>query len=185
MLTGGHNECNFDVDVEFSDDPRRQTGTVEFRMADNNRDAGRNPGKRPVTDDMTEESRRRVDDIVAQVDAEMDRRARRAMHDRYWGWYPTTIRERVPPPRHPGDTSTGQRLPPLDVPFERAFAAHVAFTQREVRRNAELSDEVRVLREKNDHLERRNDRLEEQIDKMTFIPSGTHFDAFKHGNFLE
>ncbi|KAD2805441.1 hypothetical protein E3N88_38818 [Mikania micrantha] len=30
MLTGGHNECNSDVDVGFSDDPLRQTETVEF-----------------------------------------------------------------------------------------------------------------------------------------------------------
>ncbi|KAD3066521.1 hypothetical protein E3N88_34401 [Mikania micrantha] len=32
MLTGGHNECNFDVDVGFSNDLQRQTGTVEFRL---------------------------------------------------------------------------------------------------------------------------------------------------------
>ncbi|KAC9871546.1 hypothetical protein E3N88_45155 [Mikania micrantha] len=139
-------------------------------MADND-DARGNPGKRPVTDEQTAESRRRVDNIVAQVDAEMDRRARRMMRDRHWGWYPTTIQEwiigeRVPPPQYPRDTSAGHRLPPLDVPLERAFAAHVAYTRRETRRNAEFSDEVRVLREKNDRLERRNDRLEEQVETL-------------------
>ncbi|KAC9605570.1 hypothetical protein E3N88_45570 [Mikania micrantha] len=52
------------------------------------------------------------------------------------------------------------------MPMERAFAAHVAVTRRELRRNAELSDEVRVLREKNDRLERRSDRLEEEKDRL-------------------
>ncbi|KAD5507687.1 hypothetical protein E3N88_15390 [Mikania micrantha] len=36
------------------------------------------------------------------------------------------------------------------------------FTRREARKNGELSDEVRVLREKNERLERRNDSLQEQ-----------------------
>ncbi|KAD5802775.1 hypothetical protein E3N88_14135 [Mikania micrantha] len=97
-------------------------------MANHNDDARRNPGKRPVSDELIEESRRRVDDIVAPVDAEMDWRARRMMHDR------------VPPPRCPGDTSSGRRLPPLGVPLEQAFAAHVVYTRREARRNGELSD---------------------------------------------
>ena len=72
-------------------------------MAENDNDARRNSGKCPVSDELTEESHQRVHDIVAQVDEEMDRRARRATHDRFWGWYPMTIREwidglRVPPP---------------------------------------------------------------------------------------
>ncbi|KAD2060939.1 hypothetical protein E3N88_41931 [Mikania micrantha] len=170
-LTGGHNECNIDVDVGFSDDPRRQMETVEFRMADNNRDANRNPGKRPAIDDLTEESRRRIDSIVAQVDAEMERRAQMLARERYWGWLPNLLRdwvvgERVPTPRYKGDTSEGPRLPALGMPMERAFAAHVAVTRRELRRHAELADEVRVLREKNDRLERRSDRLEEQNDRL-------------------
>ncbi|KAD2393631.1 hypothetical protein E3N88_40608 [Mikania micrantha] len=111
-------------------------------MADNNGNADRNPGRRPAIDDLTEDSRRRIDSIVAQVDAEMERR--------------TQI----------GDTSEGPRLPALGMPMERAFAAHVAVTRREVRRKAELSDEVRVLREKNDRLERRSDRLEEEKDRL-------------------
>ncbi|KAD3337713.1 hypothetical protein E3N88_33233 [Mikania micrantha] len=65
-----------------------------------------------------------------------------------------------------GDTSEGPRLPALGMPMERAFAAHVDVTRRELRRNAELSDEVRVLREKNDRLERRSDRLEEQNERL-------------------
>ncbi|KAD4385712.1 hypothetical protein E3N88_25881 [Mikania micrantha] len=93
------------------------------------------------------------------------------MHDRFWGWYPMTIREwiegeRVPPPRYPSDTSTGHRLPPLGVPMEWAFAAHVAYTRREARRNHELSDEVRVLCEKNQRLQRRNDSLQEEVETL-------------------
>ncbi|KAD5803437.1 hypothetical protein E3N88_14797 [Mikania micrantha] len=137
----------------------------------NNDDTSRNRGRRPVIDNLTAESRRRVDDIVAQVDAEMDRRARQAARARYWGWLPMVIQEwiigeRVPSPRYPGDTSAGHRLPSLGVPMEQAFAAHVAFTRREAMRSGELSDEVRVLREKNDHLERRNDSLQEQVETL-------------------
>ncbi|KAD7117165.1 hypothetical protein E3N88_04433 [Mikania micrantha] len=137
----------------------------------NNEDTSRNPGRRPATDDLTAESRRRVDDIVAQVDAEMDRRARHAARARHWGWLPMMIQEwiigeRVPPYRYPGDTSPGHRLPPLGVLLEQAFAAHVACTRREIWRNGELSDEVRVLREKNDRLERHNDRLEAQVETL-------------------
>ncbi|KAD6454491.1 hypothetical protein E3N88_09197 [Mikania micrantha] len=137
----------------------------------NNDDTSRNPGRRSATDDLTTESRRRVHDIVAQVDAEMDRRARDAARARHWGWLPTIIQgwiigERVPPYRFPGDTTPGHRLPPLGVPLEQAFAAHVACTRREIWRTGELSDEVRVLREKNDQLERQNDRLEERNDRL-------------------
>ncbi|KAD1228661.1 hypothetical protein E3N88_43125 [Mikania micrantha] len=126
-LTGCHNECNIDVDVGFSDNPRRQMETVEFRIADNNRDANRNPGKRPAVDDLTEESRRRIDSIVAQVDTEMERRAQMLARERYWGWLPNLLRdwvvgERVPTPRYKGDTSEGPRLPALGMPMERAFA---------------------------------------------------------------
>ncbi|KAD4585610.1 hypothetical protein E3N88_23211 [Mikania micrantha] len=140
-------------------------------MTDNNRDANRNPGKRPAVDDLTKESRRRIDSIVAQVDAEMERRAQMLARERYWGWLPNLLRdwvvgERVPTPRYKGDTSEGPRLPALGMPMERAFAAHVAVTRRELWRNAELSDEVRVLREKNDRLERRSDRLEERNDRL-------------------
>ncbi|KAD2805265.1 hypothetical protein E3N88_38642 [Mikania micrantha] len=64
------------------------------------------------SDDQTEDSRRRIDDIVAQVDAEMARRAQKLARDRYWGWLPTIIQdwvlgERVPPLRHKGDTTEG------------------------------------------------------------------------------
>ncbi|KAC9534213.1 hypothetical protein E3N88_45684 [Mikania micrantha] len=140
-------------------------------MADNNGNANRNPGKRPAVDDLTEDSRRRIDGIVAQVDAEMERRTQMLARERYWGWLPSLLlqwimAERVPTPRYRGDTSEGPRLPALGMPMERAFAAHVAVTRRELRRNAELSDEVRVLREKNDRLERRSDRLEEQNDRL-------------------
>ncbi|KAD2393100.1 hypothetical protein E3N88_40077 [Mikania micrantha] len=105
------------------------------------------------------------------VDAEMERRAQMLARERYWGWLPNLLRdwvvgERVPTPRYRGDTSEGPRLPALGMPMERAFAAHVAVTRRELRRDAELSDEVRVLREKNDRLERRSDRLEEQNDRL-------------------
>ncbi|KAD5803434.1 hypothetical protein E3N88_14794 [Mikania micrantha] len=136
----------------------------------NNEDTSRNPGRRSATDDLTE-SRRRVHDIVSQVDAEMDRRARDAARARYWGWFPTMIQEwiigeRVPLYRYPDDMTPGHRLPPLGVPLEQAFAAHVACTRREIWRSGELSDEVRVLREKNDRLERRNDRLEERNDRL-------------------
>ncbi|KAD4384718.1 hypothetical protein E3N88_24886 [Mikania micrantha] len=139
-------------------------------MADGN-DANRNATRLTTTDDMVAESRRRVHDIVAQVDAEMDRRARHAARARHWGWLPTMIQEwiigeRVPPYRFPGDTTPGHRLPSLGVPLEQAFAAHVACTRREMWRSGELSDEVRVLREKNDRLERRNDRLEERNDRL-------------------
>ncbi|KAD3641157.1 hypothetical protein E3N88_30381 [Mikania micrantha] len=142
-----------------------------IRMADNNGNANRNPGKRPAVDDLTEDSRRRIDSIVAQVDAEMERRTQMLARERYWGWLPSLllqwiVAERVPTPRYRGDTSEGPRLPALGMPMERAFAAHVAVTRRELRRNAELSDEVRVLREKNDRLERRSDRLEEQNDRL-------------------
>ncbi|KAD3641478.1 hypothetical protein E3N88_30702 [Mikania micrantha] len=101
----------------------------------------------------------------------MDRRARDAARTRHWGWLPTMIQEwitgeRVPPYRFPGDTTPGRRLPPLGVPLEQAFVAHVACTRREIWRSGELSDEVRVLREKNDRLERRNDRLEERNSRL-------------------
>ncbi|KAD3640028.1 hypothetical protein E3N88_29251 [Mikania micrantha] len=71
--------------------------------------------------------------------------------NRYWGWLPNLLRdwvlgEQVPPLRYKGDTSEGPRLPALGMPMERAFAAHVAVTRRELRRNAELSDEVETLR---------------------------------------
>ncbi|KAD4384895.1 hypothetical protein E3N88_25063 [Mikania micrantha] len=140
-------------------------------MADSNGSAGRNPGKRPAIDDLTEDSRRRIDSIVAQVDAEMERRTQMLARERYWGWLPSLLlrwieTERVPTPRYRGDTSEGPRLPALGMPMERAFAAHVAVTRREFRRSAELSDEVRVLREKNDRLERRSDRLEEEKDRL-------------------
>ncbi|KAD3067839.1 hypothetical protein E3N88_35719 [Mikania micrantha] len=62
-------------------------------MDDNNRDANRNPGKRPAVDDLTEESRRRIDSIVAQVDAEMERRAQMLARERYWGWLPNLLRD--------------------------------------------------------------------------------------------
>ncbi|KAD6796311.1 hypothetical protein E3N88_07207 [Mikania micrantha] len=113
-------------------------------MADNNNDS-RNSDRLPTTDDMAAESRRRVNDIVAQK------------------WI---IEERVPPYRYPGDTSPGHRLPPLGVPLEQAFTAHVACTRREIWRSGELSDEVRILREKNDLLERHNDRLEKQVETL-------------------
>ncbi|KAD4585614.1 hypothetical protein E3N88_23215 [Mikania micrantha] len=58
------------------------------------------------------------------------------------------------------------RLPPLGVPLEQAFAAHVPCTRREIWRHRELSDEVRVLREKSDRLERHNERLEEQVEAL-------------------
>ncbi|KAD4179717.1 hypothetical protein E3N88_28308 [Mikania micrantha] len=103
-------------------------------MADNNGDANRNPGKRPAVDDLTKESRRRIDNIVAQVDAEMERRAQMLARERYWGWLPNLLRD------------LGPRLPALGMPMERAFAAHVAVTRRELWRNAELSDEVETLR---------------------------------------
>ncbi|KAD5803501.1 hypothetical protein E3N88_14861 [Mikania micrantha] len=136
-----------------------------------NEGTSRNPRRRSVTDDLTMESRRRVDDIVAQVDAEMDRQARDAARARPWGWLPTIIQgwiigERVPPYRYPGDTTPGHRLPSLGVPLEQAFAAHVACTRRKIWRTGELSNEVRVLREKNDRLERQNDRLEECNDRL-------------------
>ncbi|KAD4584206.1 hypothetical protein E3N88_21807 [Mikania micrantha] len=131
---------------------------TSLRMADNN-NANGNSARLTTTGNMVAESRRRVHDIVAQVDAEMDRRARHAARARHWGWLPTMIQEwiigeRVPPYRFPGDTTPGHRLPPLGVPLEQAFAAHVACTRREIWRSGELSDEVRVLREKNDRLER-------------------------------
>ncbi|KAD3640948.1 hypothetical protein E3N88_30171 [Mikania micrantha] len=151
-----------------------ETGAMLVLPADpgmaNNEDTNRSSSRRSATDDLTE-SRRRVHEIVAQVDAEMDRRARDAARSRHWGWLPTMIQEwiigkRVPPYRYPGDTTPGHRLPPLGVPLEQAFAAHVACTRREIWRSGELSDEVRVLREKNDRLERRNDRLEERNDRL-------------------
>ncbi|KAD2275733.1 hypothetical protein E3N88_41504 [Mikania micrantha] len=80
-----------------------------------NIDDSRNPGKRSVIDDLTEESRRH-----------------------------SGTGERVPPPRYPGDTSAGRRLPSLRAPLEQALA-HVAFTRREAMRNGELSDEVAQL----------------------------------------
>ncbi|KAD5508084.1 hypothetical protein E3N88_15787 [Mikania micrantha] len=129
--------------------------TSSLRMADSNINANRSAARPTGTDDLAAESRRRIDDIVAQVDAEMDRRARDAARARYWGWLPTILQswiveERVPPYRYPGDTTPGHRLPPFGVPMEQAFAAHVACTRREVWRGRELTDEVRVLREKND-----------------------------------
>ncbi|KAD6454495.1 hypothetical protein E3N88_09201 [Mikania micrantha] len=140
-------------------------------MADSNSNANRSAARPTGTDDLAAESRRRIDDIVAQVDAEMDRRARDAARARHWGWLPTIIQgwiigERVPPYRFPGDTTPGHRLPSLGVPLEQAFAAHVAYTRREIGRTRELSDEVRVLREKNDRLERQNERLEGRNDRL-------------------
>ncbi|KAD4586503.1 hypothetical protein E3N88_24104 [Mikania micrantha] len=133
----------------------------------NNDSTGRNADRLPTTDDMATESRRRIDDIVVQVDAEMDRRARDATRARYWGWLPAILQswiveERVPPYRYPGDTAPGHRLPPFGVPMEQAFAAHVACTRREVWKTRGLSEEVRTLHEKNDRLERQNDRLEKR-----------------------
>ncbi|KAD3641847.1 hypothetical protein E3N88_31071 [Mikania micrantha] len=95
---------------------------------------------------MAAESRRRVESIVAQVDAEMDRRARDSARARYWGWLPAIIQswiieERVPPYRYPGDTTPGHRLPPLGVSTEQAFAAHVACTRQVIRKSRELTDE--------------------------------------------
>ncbi|KAD3067267.1 hypothetical protein E3N88_35147 [Mikania micrantha] len=144
---------------------------TSLRMADNNSNANRSAARPTGTDDLAAESRRRIDDIVAQVDAEMDRRARHAERARYWGWLPQVIRgwiiaERVPTPRYRSDAPTDHRLPPLGVPLEQAFAAHVAFSRREAMRSGELSNEVRVLREKNDRLERQNDRLEERNDRL-------------------
>ncbi|KAD6454558.1 hypothetical protein E3N88_09264 [Mikania micrantha] len=74
----------------------------------------------------------------------MDRRARHAERARYWGWLPQVIQgwiiaERVPTPRYRSDTPTDHRLPPLGVPLEQAFAAHVAFSRREAMRSGELS----------------------------------------------
>ncbi|KAD5507518.1 hypothetical protein E3N88_15221 [Mikania micrantha] len=96
-----------------------------LRMADNNSNANRSAARPTDTDDLAAESRRRIDDIVAQ------------------GWI---IGERVPPYRFPGDTTPGHRLPPLGVPLEQAFAAHVACTRREIWRTGELSSEVETLR---------------------------------------
>ncbi|KAD4586096.1 hypothetical protein E3N88_23697 [Mikania micrantha] len=140
-------------------------------MADNNINANRSATRPTGTDDLAAESRRRIDDIVAQVDAEMDRRAQHAERARYWGWLPQIIRgwiiaERVPTPRYRSDAPTDHRLPPLGVPLEQAFAAHVAFSRREAMRSGELSNEVRVLREKIDRLERQNERLEERNDRL-------------------
>ncbi|KAD4584341.1 hypothetical protein E3N88_21942 [Mikania micrantha] len=115
-------------------------------MADNNSNANRSAARPTGTDDLAAESRRRIDDIVAQVDAEMDRRAQHAERAR--------------------DAPTDHRLPPLGVPLEQAFAAHVAFSRREAMRSGELSNEIRVLREKNDRLERQNERLEERNDRL-------------------
>ncbi|KAC9235838.1 hypothetical protein E3N88_46149 [Mikania micrantha] len=60
-------------------------------MADSNSNANRSAARPTGTDDLAAESRRRIDDIVAQVDAEMDRRARDAARARHWGWLPTII----------------------------------------------------------------------------------------------
>ncbi|KAD3336804.1 hypothetical protein E3N88_32323 [Mikania micrantha] len=102
MLTGGHNECNFDGNAGSA---MTCGGKRKQSSFDNNRDANRNPGKRPASDDLTKDSRRRINDIVAQVDAEMARRAQMLTRDRYWGWLPNIIQdwvlgERVPPLRH-------------------------------------------------------------------------------------
>ncbi|KAD5508094.1 hypothetical protein E3N88_15797 [Mikania micrantha] len=63
---------------------------TSLRMA-NNDDTGRGSDRLPTTEGMTAESRRRVHDIVAQVDAEMERRARHAARARYWGWFHTHV----------------------------------------------------------------------------------------------
>ncbi|KAD3068554.1 hypothetical protein E3N88_36434 [Mikania micrantha] len=138
-------------------------------MADDN--TSRSTDRHQIPDDMAAESRRRVESIVAQVDAEMDRRARDSARARYWGWLPAIIQswiieERVPPYRYPGDTTPGHRLPPLGVSTEQAFAAHVACTRQVIRKSRELTDEFRTLRERNDRLERRNDQLEERNNRL-------------------
>ncbi|KAD7478297.1 hypothetical protein E3N88_01433 [Mikania micrantha] len=131
--------------------PRGHLPQVGIWGMANNDSTGRNADRHPTTDDMAAESRRRVHDIVSQVDAEMGRRARDAARARYWGWLPTILQswiveERVPPYRYPGDTTPGHRLPPFGVPMEQAFAAHVACTRREVWRGRELTDEMETLR---------------------------------------
>ncbi|KAD2394304.1 hypothetical protein E3N88_41281 [Mikania micrantha] len=121
----------------------RDVGSTQG-MADNNSNANRSAARPTDTDDLAAESRRRIDDIVAQVDAEMCRRARDAARARHWGWLPTIIQgwiigERVPPYRFPGDTTPGHRLPPL------------------------VNDR---LERQNERLEERNDRLEAQVETL-------------------
>ncbi|KAD0890839.1 hypothetical protein E3N88_43584 [Mikania micrantha] len=168
MLTGGHNECNFDVDVGFSDDPRRRTGTVEFRMSENSGNTGCNPGKRPAENELTDESRQRVRGIMSQVDAVMAEQACIAKRARSWTWYPFMVwdwivEERVPPQRVITDDDRAHRLPVLGVSSEWAFAALVSRTAREARRARERDEEIRVLREENQHLRGQLDHMREQV----------------------
>ncbi|KAD5960570.1 hypothetical protein E3N88_12042 [Mikania micrantha] len=168
MLTGGHNECKFDVDVRFSDDPRRQTGTVEFRMSDNNEDTRRNPGKRPAENELTDESRQRVRDIMSQADAVMAEQACIAKRARSWTWYPFMVwdwivEEKVPHQRVITDDDQAHRLPALGVSSERAFAALVSRTARKARKACERDEEIRALREENQHLRGQLDHMREQV----------------------
>ncbi|KAD7117617.1 hypothetical protein E3N88_04885 [Mikania micrantha] len=85
--------------MEISSDGDKQQSATSYKMLPasiigsrmaNNEDTNRSSSRRSATDDLTE-SRRRVHDIVAQVDAEMDRRARDAARARYWPSRPTLL----------------------------------------------------------------------------------------------
>ncbi|KAD4384822.1 hypothetical protein E3N88_24990 [Mikania micrantha] len=137
MLTGGHNECNFDVNagsamtcggngnslVSVTDGAHARTQRRSKReMTDDNGDMGRNPGKRPAEYELTEEDRQRVRDIMTPEDFEESERARIAKRARSWTWYPRTvwewiIEERVPLQRVRTDDNRAHRLPSLEVKY--------------------------------------------------------------------
>ncbi|KAD5960557.1 hypothetical protein E3N88_12029 [Mikania micrantha] len=177
MLTGGHNECNFDRNagsamtcggkreqssfavILATSHPRGLTPRVGiWGMTDDNGDMGRNPGKRPAEYELTEEDRQRVRDIMTREDFEEAERARISKRARSWTWYPHNvwdwiIEERVPLQRVRTDDNRAHRLPSLEVSLKRAFAAHVARTAREASRSRERDEEIMALRKENQHLQ--------------------------------
>ncbi|KAD3338102.1 hypothetical protein E3N88_33623 [Mikania micrantha] len=139
MLTIGHNKCNFDVNagsamtcggkrehssfavILATSHPRGLTPRVGiWGMSENSGNTGRNPGKRPAENELTDEIRQRVRDIMSHADAVMAEQARIAKRARSWTWYPFMVwdwivEERVPPHRVITDDDRAHRLPALGV----------------------------------------------------------------------
>ncbi|KAL8231619.1 hypothetical protein R6Q57_001397, partial [Mikania cordata] len=82
--------------------------------------------------------------------------------------------ERLTLPRLLGDAPSAHRLPALGVPLERAYSSHVARSASEAQRMHELVEEVRVLREENQHLRGQVNYLQEQVvNKIAGIQTRT------------
>ncbi|KAD6796290.1 hypothetical protein E3N88_07186 [Mikania micrantha] len=191
MLTGGHNECNFDGNagsamtcggkreqssfesfyMTMSCDPGHVTPTWTDTtsgnlgvMDDDNEDTGHNPGKRPIEYELTEESRQRVRDIMFPEDFEEAERARIAKRARSWTWYPRTVWDWIVEERVPL-----QRVRTDDDRAHRLPSLEVSLERAFAAHVARTAREASRARERDEEimaLRKENQHLQGQLDHL-------------------